>query len=259
MSIHAPPTARPDLRFRSPSEARAAVAEARGVLVDLDGTLIRTDEVISGAPAFLAGVGDRLMILSNNSSDTEQGLARHLETLGLQVSASRIVLAGVEMVRACALRWPGARTLLVGSADLRGLAEDLGMRLTSHQPDLVLLALKYDFNHADLAAAANAVRYGAHFVVANPDMTHPGRDGALVPETGALAAAVTACSGRRPHLIFGKPEADLFSVALGRLGVPKAHAIMIGDNSDTDGMGAHRFGIASVILDDTLRLADLLP
>jgi 4-nitrophenyl phosphatase len=241
------------------ADAKAALAAARGLLVDLDGTLIRTDEVVVGARQFLQRNHDRLIILSNNSTDTETGLSLRLERLALPVAPSRIVLAGVEMVRAAARRWPGARTMMIASPALVELADAQGLSITDVKPELVLLGLCDGFSYRDLARAANAIRAGARFVIANPDLTHPGPEGAVVPETGSLAAAITACSGARPSLVFGKPEPDLFVAALDRLGITPETALMIGDNPETDGLGASRLGIASVVLSASLALKDIAP
>lgn len=243
--------------FASVADARRAVLGARGLLVDLDGTLIRASEKVEGADQFLRRFGDRMVILSNNSSDTEASLSARLARMSLVIPPERIVLAGVEMVRTAARRWPKARTLMISSRPLVELAEMCGLIVTQSEPELVLLGLKSAFDYRDLQHAANAIRSGARFVVANPDLTHPGPNGTIVPETGSIAAAVVASAGVRPDLVFGKPEPALFLAGLERLDIAPAEALMIGDNPDTDVLGASQLGIASVLLSHDLRLEDI--
>lgn len=241
----------------SVAEARSAIARSRGLLVDLDGTLIRASEVIEGADQFLDRNRDRLVILSNNSSDTEASLSTRLARMSLCIPPQRIVLAGVEMVRTAARRWPQARTMMLASRQLTELAEACGLVITQSKPELVLLGVNDAFDYAALQRAANAIRSGAHFVVANPDFTHPGPNGTVVPETGSLAAAVGACTGTKPDLVFGKPEPSLFLAGLERLGIPPSAALMIGDNPDTDALGARRLGMACILLSSTLPLKEI--
>lgn len=245
-------------RVRDAAEAHSALRAARVILFDLDGTLVRTDEVIDGAREVLAAYGDRAMILSNNSSDTEESLSERLVRVGLDVAPERIVLAGIETVRITASRWPGARTMMLASSRLITLAQDMRLVVTNDAPDVVLVARTLAFNYAMLSRAANAVRAGARFVVANPDMSHPGPEGTLVPETGALAAAIAAASGREPSHVIGKPQPELFQAALTRLGLTPDQAVMVGDNPDTDGLGASRLGIPHILLGGPITLRALV-
>ena len=64
------------------------------ILCDLDGCLISGDVVLPGAAEFVAWAGERLVVLSNNSTDTPETLSTRLGTLGLKIPAERIVLAG---------------------------------------------------------------------------------------------------------------------------------------------------------------------
>ena len=238
--------------------ARKVLANARAVLLDLDGTLIRSTEVIPGARELLMRCNGNAMIISNNSSDTESSLARRMSHLGLEIEPQRFALAGVEAVRSAALRWRGARTMMIASESLTAFAQELGIAVVDREPDVVLVARSPNFDYQALTRAANAVRNGARFIVANPDGAHPGPGGSIVPETGALAAAIAAASGREPDVVFGKPEPELFQVAIDRLGLSRPDVVMIGDNAATDGVGASRFGLACVLVGDALPLEDIV-
>ena len=121
---------------------------------------------------------------------------------------------------------------------------------------LRLAAVRWAPVRARLAAAANAVRDGAELIVANPDRTHPGKDRAVVPETGALLSAVLACTGEVPYRVIGKPEPPMFWKALSLLGAEGAGAVMIGDNVETDGRGALRTGMTFIHIDEWVARQD---
>ncbi len=223
---------------------------ATHLLVDLDGTLVRQHEAIEGAAGLLAHFRDRFAIVSNNSTHTAEGLSRQLARLGLAVPPARIVLAGEVAVRGLAAQHPGARVLLVGSPALQRFARAHGCALVPSGADFVLLALDMHFSHARLAAAANELRRGARLVVTNADATHPGPRGGVVPETGALLAAVTAASGVQPWRVVGKPAPLLFEEGLRRLGARPEGTLVVGDNPLTDGAGAARLGMACLLVGD---------
>ncbi len=224
------------------------LARARHLLVDLDGTLIREDELLEGAAELLARFGERCVIVSNNSTHTAAGVARRLSRLGLRVPAERIVLAGVHSVERLQRREPQARVLLAGSAALQRHARSLGCCLVKAGADVVLLALDPRFNTARLTLVANELRRGARLLVTNTDDNHPGPAGRLVPETGALLAAVVAASGVQPWRVTGKPGAALFEEGLRRLGASPADTLVIGDNPATDALGASRAGLDCLLV-----------
>jgi ribonucleotide monophosphatase NagD (HAD superfamily) len=62
-----------------------------------------------------------------------------------------------------------------------------------------------------------------------------------------MVAAISAASGRVPEVI-GKPEPAMFTSILEGAGVAPDEALVIGDNPDSDIVGAHRAGIPSVLV-----------
>ena len=165
------------------------------------------------------------------------------EAVGVTVRPRRIVLAGTLALELVARDRPGARVMLLGSPSLHAFAAALGLAVDDRQPDVVVVGRDRRFSYERLCLAANAVRAGAALVVANPDLTHPGTAGSIVPETGAILAAILACTGPTAHRIVGKPEHTLFLAGLEQLGCAPHEAVMIGDNVETDGRGAERLGM----------------
>jgi len=220
-----------------------APPQADAYLIDLDGTLISGGRLLPHAVSLLAALPGPYCLVSNDSEHGPAEIASIFAAAGVEIDQARIVLAGAAAVAAVALRSPGARVMLLGGATLRQMALDLGLWLDDLHPELVLMARDRTFSFAKLQAAANAVRRGAELILACPDMTHPGQGGEIVPEVGALAAALFACVGDVPHEVFGKPEPTLFKIAVERLGFDARQCLMIGDNPLTDGRGAARLGI----------------
>lgn len=232
----------------------AAAMEPRGwwrtgnFLIDLDGTLVHQHEPADGAAALLERLADRYVVVSNNSTHTAAGLARALRLLGLPVSPDRLVLAGEQTLRFMAEHHAGSRIRLVSSPELRQYARTLGCRLVDAAPEFVVLARDERFDYAALSAIVNDLRGGSRLVVTNPDLNHPAPRGRVVPETGALMRAVVDCAGVAPEYVIGKPESLLFREALRRLGAVPAETLVIGDNPQTDALGAARLGMRCILV-----------
>lgn len=229
-----------------------SLKDIKGFLVDLDGTLVHGHAVLPGAADFLDALDQRFAIVSNDAEHTPLELSRKLGRIGLTVPAQRIVLAGALALTAIARSHPRARILVMASASLERHARDLGLFPVKAEPDIVFLGRDRRFSYESLMVAANALRHGADFVVANPDLVHPGPNGSVVPETGALLAALLACTGSLPYRLIGKPEAPLFEAGLGLLGLTAREAVMVGDNPATDGEGARRLGMGYLDIRDGL-------
>jgi HAD superfamily hydrolase (TIGR01450 family) len=219
------------------------LARYRAVLCDLDGCLVSGETVLPGAQAFIEQAGGRLMVLSNNSTDTDASLSARLARGGLMVAPERMVLAGVAAIELVAGRAPGARVFVCGSGATVGYAIECGLQANEIAPEFVVLTRDTGFTYGRLQAVLRYLTRGARLVVANADATHPGADGVPVPETGALLAAVRECLPALSFEVVGKPQLTLFRVALKRLGANPAEAVLIGDNPATDGAGAKAAGV----------------
>lgn len=225
---------------------------AAGYLIDLDGTLVSGRTALPDAHWLLERVRNRFVVVSNDAEHTPEQLARTLRGIGLKIGKEQLILAGTAAIDAIAARCPGAGLMLLGSTALRTYARRHGLRLDAPKPDLVLVARDRRFSYAKLAAATEALSDGAELVVAAPDRSHPGLNGKPVPETGALAAAILACVGPIPYQVIGKPEPALFEMGCSRLGTDPGDAVMIGDNPETDGLGAQRIGMRFVRVENGL-------
>lgn len=224
----------------------------RAVFCDLDGCLVSAETVLPGAAELLTVAGERLCILSNNSTDTPTTLSARLNNLGLDIDAGRIVLAGTSTVDHIAASAPGATIAIYGSPEIKAYAVVRGLVLAEANPDVVLLTRDVDITYSALNALVRQLETGARFVVSNIDATHPGPDGHAVVETGALLKAVTACLPGIAFEAIGKPSAAIYQAALKQVDAEGGEILAIGDNPETDGRGAARVGIDCVIIGNAL-------
>lgn len=226
-----------------------ALKSASGVLLDWDGCIAVGNRPASWALQFVRENMDRVAIVSNNSTHMPEDFTRILSRSGVRLYESRIVLAGMEALhRATELDPRGV--LILGDRRIKAYARQLGLPLVQDNADLVVLLRDIHFSYSRLERAANCLKTGARLIVANPDTTHPGPRHTIVPETGALYAALTACIGdiEIETEIIGKPGPRLFEIACKALDIAPKSAIMIGDNPTTDIAGADALGMRSILV-----------
>lgn len=223
------------------------ISSAEGLLIDWDGCIALGDVPLPGAVRFLQANASRVAIISNNSTALPQDFSLILERAGLSLPPERIILAGAETLRHAAAS--GLKQVMVlANSRMKAHARGLGLTLVRERPEAVILMRHTRFSFTDLQRAVDAVSGGSRLIVSNVDNTHPGRNGRIVPETGALLAALKSCLPQAAPEIVGKPEASLFHRACDVLRISPDRAVMIGDNPDTDIKGAGVLGMGAILI-----------
>ncbi|MCY6382168.1 HAD-IIA family hydrolase [Hoeflea prorocentri] len=222
-------------------------ADAAAVLCDLDGCLASENRAFEDAPAFVETCGDRLWIVSNNSTDTAASLSEKLDAIGLTIPAERILLAGEQTLRHLAASQPAKGISLYAGHDLQTLKDEL-QPVASNDPGIVLLCRDLEFKLATLDRLVADIDRGAELWVSNTDVSHPGIGGRPIPETGALLAALQAIRSDTPYRCIGKPDPYLLRQVLRKSATVPGDAVFVGDNALTDGCAAKSAGIDFVHL-----------
>ncbi|GAA4865445.1 HAD-IIA family hydrolase [Saccharopolyspora rosea] len=221
------------------------------VLFDLDGTVYRGGELVSGA---LEAVGEvhqqdvAVRYVTNNASKTDRDVAQHLTKLGLPAQPEEVSTSAQAGAAMLADQLPrAAKVLVVGSSALESEVDNVGLvpvRSYGDDPVAVVQGHSTETTWRDLAEACLAIRAGALWVACNGDRTLPTERGEL-PGNGAMVAALQAATGKDPQ-VAGKPERPLLQRA-----VASAHAgspLMVGDRLDTDIAGAVNAGMPSLLV-----------
>ncbi len=230
-------------------EARRCIAGARGILLDWDGCAAIANRPREDALTFIRTHRANLAIVSNNSTVMPEDISEILAQAGVDFPGTRIFLAGVEAL-AYAAAFSGARTLVLANAHMKALAHQVGMNLVQQDAEVVVLLRDTKFSYAKLERAVQSLVRGARLIVSNPDATHPSVDGHVIPETGALLAAIGTCVdlSRVSVQVIGKPASFLFERACAVLKIAPETAVMVGDNRETDIKGARKLGMAGVLV-----------
>ncbi|WP_411963205.1 HAD-IIA family hydrolase [Haloferax sp. YSMS24] len=210
----------------------------RGVVLDVDGTVVRGDEAIPGALDGLSAIesaGLARLFVSNNPTKAPPAYEARLRKAGIEATAEEIVTSGTTTTVYLAEHHPGARTYCIGESGLHDQLRDAGLELVgpTDAPDVVVVAIDREFDFDDLRDAYVALRDGAKFYGTDPDIIIPTADGDI-PGSGAIIHAVAGVAGREPDAVLGKPSAVAQRVVLERLGLPAEDVLVVGDRLDTD-------------------------
>ena len=228
----------------------AILLDAYGVLVNLDGAL-------PGAAGWIDELnrrGKRYWLVSNT--------AARYQGFGLAIPAERILSSGMLLKTYFAEHGlVGKRIRLLGPADSVRYAELAGGVVVPAGADFDALVVA-DQAGFDLVEAVDEVlsalfrKFDAGemvpLILPNPDLVYPTGRGCGIT-SGAIAVMMEAALQRRyperPEIGFvrlGKPYPELFEAAIELAG--SRNVLMVGDQLETDILGANRLGIDSALV-----------
>jgi 4-nitrophenyl phosphatase len=182
--------------------------------------------------------------LTNNSTRSPHEYAQKLARLGFDAKPGQVytsALAAAEVLRGSA-----RRAFVIGEQGLRDALEAAGIDVVRDDgpADAVVSGLCRDFDYAMMTTAMHhLVRPEVRFVATNRDVTFPLEGGRFIPGSGAIVAALSACSGREPEVV-GKPNPYAIARILLEAGVSPSEALVVGDRVETDLVAGERAGCA---------------
>jgi len=222
------------------------------VLIDIDGVLTVSWRPLPGAVTALRqlrAAGLPLALVTNTTSRPRSSIAAALAEAGFPVTAADILTAPAIAAGYLKDHFPGARCLLLNSGDI---GEDLaGVTLArSGDPDPVEVVLVGgagpEFSYQALNRAFGCLRDGATLVAMHRGLYWRTSEG-LQLDSGAFVTGLEQAAGVEAQVV-GKPAAAFFATALAHLGASAAHALMVGDDIETDVLAAQRHGLTGVLV-----------
>jgi 4-nitrophenyl phosphatase len=222
-------------------------------LFDLDGVLTAGKE----SPVKLGGTkvinkiraskGKRFFVLTNDSTDTIETVLERLTRFDIPVKYEEILSSAKLTAQYVAKKHPKGTYFLVGE---RGLEEELdreGLRRTrGRRADVVVVGLDRWLTYNKLDRAAEVVRNGASLVACHYARVYMFRN-RVAMAVGPIVKAIEYASGKKAVAI-GKPARPMFELALELAGCEPGDAVMVGDQEETDILGAKRMGMTSIIV-----------
>jgi HAD superfamily hydrolase (TIGR01450 family) len=229
------------------------LSKKRLFLFDLDGVLTAGKE----KPVKLGGTkvinkirsrkGKRLFVLTNDSTDTVETILERLRRFDIPVKREEILSSAKLTAQYVAKKHPKGTYFLVGE---RGLDEELsrqGLRRTrGTKADVVVVGLDRWLTYNKLDKAGEVARNGAALVACHNARLYMFKN-RVAMAVGPIVKAIEYASGKKAVAI-GKPSRLMFELALEQAGCSPEDAVMIGDQEETDILGAERMGITSIMV-----------
>ena len=216
-----------------------------GYILDLDGTVYLSEQLIPGAQetvAWLRAHQRPVVFLSNKPLEPSAHYAAKLTRLGISATPLDVLNSTQVLMHVLHNQHAGARLFVIGEPALWEELATAGFTLTRtlEEIDIVVAAFDRTLDYAKLNLAHQALKRGARFFATNADRTCP-VEGGDIPDCGPVIAFLETSTGRTVELVAGKPSRAMLDAAVARLGVPQEHCLMVGDRLATD----MRMGLAA--------------
>lgn len=242
----------------------------RGIMFDVDGTLLLTDrslshyEVLPGAIEVLSTLKERgvpFVLLTNGSAYPPAEQAARLRKIGLPVEDGQMLTPS--SVTADHMRRKGLRRVLVlGTRGVGHALQEAGIQTTyTGEPeasavDAVYVGWHPECGMKDIEAAAHAIWAGAKLYVASDVPFFATRHGRSIGYSFAIVGAIRRLT-RAPAILTGKPSLRALRFVARQLGVEMPAVCVVGDDPVVEMVMARRGGAAALgVTTGMMRLED---
>jgi HAD superfamily hydrolase (TIGR01458 family) len=220
------------------------------ILIDVDGVLHVSGEPLAGAALAvrrLRDAGHRIRFVTNSTTRSRAQVAGQMRAMGIELDDEELQTTGSVATRVLA----GKRVLALV---MSGILDDLSdLQLVGMNVDAVLIGGADEgeetgrvFSYLNLNRAFHELDAGAELYCLHKNRWWQTGDGARL-DAGAFVAGLEYAADIEATVL-GKPSAAYFAAALAALDAEAGLTWMIGDDLETDILGAHKHGMKTVLV-----------
>ncbi len=238
------------------NNVRNTLLSKRLFIFDMDGTIYLGSRPFPFAVNFINHLrewGYDVMFFTNNASHSSTFYYTKLASLGYSPTQTEIMTAGDVTAEFLLRHRRGKSVYVVGTSELRRDWRGRGIRLVSDEDagegrsaDIVVSSFDTELTYSKLSEATRMIRNGAEYLSTHPDFNCP-IDGGFIPDSGAIAALITASTGVKPRY-FGKPYGETIEMIKEVTGYASRDICIFGDRLYTDIALGKQNGITSVLV-----------
>jgi HAD superfamily hydrolase (TIGR01458 family) len=233
---------------------RRTLAEARGLLLDVDGVLHVGSRPIPGAAELLSDLVAReipFRLLTNTTTASRATLALRLRAMGLPVTEELLITASMATAAYVRRRFPGVPCYLLAKGDAVDDFRAASVPIVGPDgaPDagvVVIGGAEDELTYARLNHAYRLLLNGAKLVAMHRNTAWRTAEG-MALDSGPFITALATAAGTRATVV-GKPAAAFFRQAIRDIGLPAAELAMVGDDARNDLGPARRLGLVGVLV-----------
>jgi NagD protein len=231
----------------------------------MDGTIYKGNTLVPYTIPFLKllkDLGVDYSFLTNNASKSIADYLKHLEKMGLPVTADDLYTSAQATINWLKTNNPKAnRLFILGTPSMIGEFEKAGFISTADdpldEPDAVIVAFDMTLTYSRLCRAAWWIKSRKSYLATNPDWVCPTDQPTLLVDCGSICAMLEKATGRKPDVTFGKPQPEMLDGILKMHNLHPHEVAMVGDRIYTDMLMAHKAGAFGVlVLSGEASLAD---
>jgi NagD protein len=144
---------------------------SKSILMDMDGVIVRGNELVPGADQFIARLHERgikFLILTNNPTYTQADLHHRLQQLGINVTPDHLYTSALATAAFLHSQHPNGTAFVIGESGLTEALHQVGYVLTDVRPDYVVLGETTSYSYARMTQAVRLIFDGARFMGAGP-------------------------------------------------------------------------------------------
>lgn len=205
-------------------------------LIDLDGTMYRGTEIISGAKEFIDGLiarNESFVFLTNNAKRTKRQNVEHMEKMGFTgIREEHFFTSSMAAAKYTAANYTGRNAYYIGQDGLREALLENGFHITEENVDFVFVGLDIEGTYEKYSKALDFLLKGAELIGTNNDRLLA-KAGGFNVGNGSIVAMFEYAIGKESPKI-GKPHAPILEEALKYFDLKKEDCMLLGDNLETD-------------------------
>lgn len=221
--------------------------DIRGIIFDIDGVLTYQKKTYPGAIELLNQLraeGIVMRFLTNSTLKSQRSCAEKLRAAGFQIFDHEALTASFLTAEYMRTIQPKSIWLML---EREGVEEFADFEKNDIDPEYVVVGdnrSKFDFDN--LNKALRMLKRGAKLVGMTAEILDSSM-GDLELNVGAWVRLLELASGVEPVFI-GKPCTFAYDLTLKSMSLQKENILAIGDRINTDVLGAHEYGIGSVLV-----------
>ena len=219
-----------------------------GVLFDLDGVIFQGDSLIKGAVSavsVLDNAGIPYRFITNTTRMTKSNLISYLEKIGLKTVPENVLAAPHAAVEYCNIKGYNKISLIVPDSEMK--QDFSSFELVDNNPEAIVLGdMGRLFTFELLNRLFNDALNGSQIVAMHKNRYWKSAKGFTI-DLGAFIAALEYASGKSA-VVMGKPDPNIFFLAVRSWSIPHNSIFMIGDDIEGDVGGAKNAGMQSVLV-----------
>ncbi len=216
----------------------------KALLCDIGGVLYVGETPIEGAIEAVKVLKKeyKMRFLTNTTQKTGAQVVTKLQEMGFEIDAAEVITALDVTKMLLEREQSGAMFLLTD--DATAFFDDLPKEPCRY---VVVGDAQHNFSYENLNKAFRVLLQGGELLAAAKNRYFKDSDNELSMDAGGFVAALEYASSKEARIL-GKPSEDFYRLACAAMGAAPQQTAMVGDDIESDILGAQRVGIKAVLV-----------